>query len=51
MKRKLALLIATCSIVVFIVAPATEPVPSKESPNPESPNPEIMRPADHGFGT
>ncbi|MCP1423808.1 hypothetical protein QF041_004300 [Paenibacillus sp. W2I17] len=46
MKRKLALLIATCSIVVFIVAPATEPVPGKEIPNPE-----IMRPADHGFGT
>jgi len=46
MKRKLALLIATCSIVVFIVAPATEPVPDKTIPNPE-----IMRPADHGFGT
>lgn len=46
MKRKLALLIATCSIVVSIVAPATEPVPDEKIPNPE-----IMRPADHGFGT
>lgn len=46
MKRKLALLIATCSIVVFTVAPATEPVPDINIPNPE-----IMRPADHGFGT
>lgn len=51
MKRKLALLIATCSIVVFIVTPATEPVLGKEIPNLEIPNPEIMRPADHGFGT
>jgi hypothetical protein len=46
MKRKLALLIATCSIVVQIVAPATEPVSGNDVPNPE-----IMRSADHGFGT
>lgn len=46
MKRKLALLIATCSIVIYIVAPATEPVSSKEVPDPA-----IMRTADHGFGT
>jgi len=46
MKRKLALLIATCSIVVSILTPASEPNLGTDAPNPA-----IMRTADHGFGT
>lgn len=46
MKRKLALLIATCSIVVSITVPTAQPVPDTKNPDPE-----IMRPSDHGFGT
>ncbi|CAM2775378.1 hypothetical protein gpAD87_25530 [Paenibacillus sp. AD87] len=46
MKRKLALLIVTCSIVVNIVAPVIGPVPTEEVPNPS-----IYRTNDHGLGT
>ncbi|CAI6080156.1 hypothetical protein PAECIP112173_02798 [Paenibacillus sp. JJ-100] len=46
MKRKLTLLIATCSIVVSITSPIAQPVPDTQNPNLE-----IMKPNDHGFGT
>lgn len=46
MKRKLALLIVTCSIVVSIVTPVTGPAPTVGSPDPS-----IYRMNDHGLGT
>lgn len=46
MKRKLALLIVTCSILMSIVAPVTGPVPTVENPDPS-----IYRTNDHGLGT
>lgn len=46
MKRKLSLLIVTCSIVLSIIAPVPEPVADNDAPNPS-----IMKVTDHGLGT
>lgn len=46
MKRKLSLLIVTCSIVLSIIAPIPEPVADINVANPP-----IMKVTDHGLGT